>query len=198
MAKAYLAQGKLAEAESLARHPLVVWTSNLGPHNFRTLSAKQILASICRKMQRFEEAQILQLDALAGRQEIFGTFHPSSIKSKKGLSLLYNDIGRLDETYSLQIQVLEEQKAFLRPGHPETSQSELDLAKRQLLCLPELVINSPDTQTGDDISEERLLLVVKEARVVFGDNSWETLLLERETCCVLQRNRESFSGSRHS
>ncbi|KAL2846167.1 hypothetical protein BJY01DRAFT_234667 [Aspergillus pseudoustus] len=86
---------------------LRVCDRHLGPTHCQTHRAQTMLASNYRQKGRYEEAEKLDREALAGRQQILGEDHVDTIMSCKNLALDLKGQGRYDEAIELEEHTME-------------------------------------------------------------------------------------------
>ena len=189
LASINLDAGHAELAEKLISPIVKTWSALLGRDHSLTGMALDILARSCQKQKRYEEAEPLQLQAIAARQAALGPRHPLTLLMKHHYAVLLWDMGEFAEAERLMCETLEEQKMVLREGHPSIDQSVSVLKRfRAHGCsnTSSIVLKTPDRSIIPDGAErgqeqeQELLRALAEAQVVLGSTDPETLLIKRE------------------
>ena len=74
-----------------------------------------------------DEAKPLFEEALAGKREVIGDKHPSTLISINSLAKLFYEMGKLDEAESALVEAADGFREVLGEDHPSTRNAELGL-----------------------------------------------------------------------
>ena len=100
----------------------------LGAEHSFSLGCKSDLGNLLTSQGKYEEAEILQRQALEGRQQTLGPDHPDTLISLGNLAGCLNDQGKYEEAEALHRQALEVEQQALGSDHPSTLTSLGNLA----------------------------------------------------------------------
>ena len=121
-------QGRLAEAEPLAREALAGQRANLGDDHPETLTCLNELAVLLQARGQLAEAEPLHRLALERRRAVLGDDHPDTLLSVNNLALLLDDRGETAQAEALHREALAGRRAVLGDDHPDTLASIHNLA----------------------------------------------------------------------
>ncbi|KAJ7120176.1 hypothetical protein C8R44DRAFT_921195 [Mycena epipterygia] len=157
-------------------------------------------------LERWQEAQELEVAVLERRRNIFGDNHPETLIAMSNLAVTYRVLHKLQEAEELEILVLQKRRNVLGDNHPETllSMGNLAVTYQTLGRLKEAeeleveVLEKRRNLLGENHpeslramanlaytyralhklqeAEELEILVLQKRRNVLGDNHPETLL----------------------
>ena len=105
-------------AERLISPVSDTWSTLLGKDNSLTGMALSIRARSCQKHNRFEEAELLQIQAMVARQVAIGPSHPLTLEMKHDYVMLLYDMGDVAGAQQILWETLQGQKDVLRDDHP--------------------------------------------------------------------------------
>jgi len=103
----YLALGEQAPAVPHLERALLLWRTQLGEENERTLTATRNLGILYAEQGRYDEAEPLFVRSLEVNRRIHGEEHPETLIHMNTLAVLYQRQGRFDEAEPLYIKALE-------------------------------------------------------------------------------------------
>ncbi len=113
-------QGKLEEAEPLARELVAGRKAKFGVRDEKTLEAVNSLALLLHQLGKLEEAEPFSREKLAGCRASLGDRHPDTITAIDTLSQLLSDLGKLEEALPLKRESLGVKRKVLGDRHPDT------------------------------------------------------------------------------
>lgn len=151
-----------------------------GPHDRRIAATLDNLGQLYQLQGEAERAERVQLRALEIRESVYGREHPSTAITMSNLSLVYRDLGRLDEAETLLAGALEATGDSLRVliNLADVRVDRRDVAgAMQTLALAEAVIDRASSPNPADRALVRfkrgILELVRgsfaEAEVLLGD-----------------------------
>ena len=120
LADAYLLEGQIEKAITLAQQNLKYSRKLLGDTHPATLASLNTLANASRDSGNLEDAASLLEKILADRIRILGPDHPDILTSRNSLAGTLQEMGKLSEAIILYEQNLEDSKRILGPSHPGT------------------------------------------------------------------------------
>jgi serine/threonine protein kinase len=123
LAGALLLQGRVAEAESLARHTLAEQRRVLGPDHPDTLESMETLGDVLIWAGKMPEAEAIYAETLAIESRVLGPEHPRTLGAMVGLAEVFSNEQRLEKSEALQRQALAIRGRVLGPEHPDTLSS---------------------------------------------------------------------------
>lgn len=122
-------QGRLAEAEPLAREAVSCCRERLGEDNPRTLAAMVNLSWLLRDQRKLDEAGLLARDALAGCRVVLGEERPLTLTAMMNMAALLRDRRQMAEAEQLVRELLAVNRRLLGSDHSRTLVSVNSLAK---------------------------------------------------------------------
>lgn len=140
---------------------------------------RAVVGTAYRKLGRFEAAEILLTDALAGRRAVLGSDHPVTLEVLDELAVLLEQLGRYDEAESLQVEAYEARRTVLGPDDPATLESMGHLAYLY------------ESQGREDEAEELYAAALEGLRAVLGPEHVETLVAQ-ENLALLYELQDRF------
>jgi tetratricopeptide (TPR) repeat protein len=126
-ARALMQSGNSAAAEDLARSAVTA-AARLGTGNPASLLARSVLAWAIGEQGRFEEAEQLYRQVLAGRQSVLGAEHADTLFTRHALGWAIGEQGRYKEAEQLYRGLLEDQRRALGTDHRDTLGTRANLA----------------------------------------------------------------------
>ena len=120
LAGALLLQGKVAEAESLARHTLEERRRVLGPDHPDTLESMETLGEVLIWAGKMPEAEAVYTQALASESRVLGPERPRTLGTMVGLAEVFSNELRYEKSEALQLQALAIRRRVLGLEHPDT------------------------------------------------------------------------------
>lgn len=120
-------RGRYDESESL-RRTMATFEKALGLEHADTLEAVHRLAVVTRYKGKYDEAESLCKQALAGREKVLGTEHPDTLMTINNFAIIYEMKGKYDEAESLYRRALAGQEKVLGTEHPDTLRTVHDLS----------------------------------------------------------------------
>lgn len=129
LARRYILQGRLAQAEPLLRQAQSIREVMLGPQHPDTATSLNDLALMYVYRGRYTEAEPLYRRALAIREAALGPRHPETAASLNNLAALYLREGRYAEVETLLQRALAIDEAAYGPDHPYVATDLNNLAK---------------------------------------------------------------------
>ena len=115
-------QGKLAEAEPLARESLAIFKKEHGDVHEQVALGLNNLAALLQAQGKLAEAEPLSREALAVWKNVFGDEHPKVAIGLHNLALLLQQQGKAAEAARLGKQALAIFEEKLGPDHRNTQQ----------------------------------------------------------------------------
>ncbi|MHB1423544.1 MAG: tetratricopeptide repeat protein [Gemmataceae bacterium] len=128
LAWAYQDDGRMKDAEALAKQTLARRQALLGPDHYDTLVSMHRLAFVYLESARWEEALTLYKQTLELSKANLGMDHPLTLGTMNDLGLLYKQTNRLQEALPLYQESLRRRRAAFGADHPDTLESMNNLA----------------------------------------------------------------------
>lgn len=116
-------QGRLQEAEQVARRSVKILEQCLGADHFRTASARTTLASICFAEGKNKEAEALLRQALKVQEDVLGPQHPDAAETADILGTLLYAQAKYPEAEILFDTALEGRMEAFGEDHPLVSET---------------------------------------------------------------------------
>ncbi|MBN2559992.1 MAG: serine/threonine protein kinase [Phycisphaerae bacterium] len=122
-------QGRLKEAERIARHTVETSRRVLGEEYPQTIQATNNLAVLLQVAGQPEEAEALIRRTVETQQRTHGNDDPATLTAMNNLAIFLIDNGKAEQAEPLLRQALETQRRVLRPEHPDTITTLSNLAQ---------------------------------------------------------------------
>ena len=90
----YFQQGRLADAETIARQVLESSRRRVGEDHPETLTDMHNLATIVDAFKRYDDAEAIYLKAIQGKSKVYPPGHPSTNRSMQRLVSMYERWGK--------------------------------------------------------------------------------------------------------
>jgi non-specific serine/threonine protein kinase/serine/threonine-protein kinase len=127
-----VAQGNVAEAESVLRDALARSRRSLGEEHPSTLASISDLGATLHYQGRLAEAETLYREALAKRRSVLGPDHPETLETVNNISATLYAQGKPTEAEGVLLEALQGRRHALGPDHPETLDSVINLCTVQM------------------------------------------------------------------
>ncbi len=123
LAGALLSQGKVQEAEALARKTLEQQSRVLGPEHPDTLRSMETLGDVLIWSGKMVEADAVYAQTLAIERRVLGPEHPRTLAAMLGLAEALSNEQQFEKSEALQLQVLEIRRRVFGPEDRSTLDS---------------------------------------------------------------------------
>lgn len=128
LGETYLHVGEPELAEFTIRQVCDALVDTLGPTHSQSIGAKLSLAMANSKLRRFDVAESLYLEAIAGEQLLYGTSPDRHVMSLCFYARVLRDTGRYSDAEAIMRYVVNSQSSRFGDGHIETVSSLRTLA----------------------------------------------------------------------
>jgi len=128
LASSLVAQGRLDEAEPVARRSVVAWTRAVGPDSPKTAGVMVTLALVEIDRGQYAAAEPILVSALATLERHLGPDHPDVASTVANLATVRKELGRLAEAEALTRRSLALTEKRLGPQNPQCALVRNDLA----------------------------------------------------------------------
>lgn len=122
------AQGRLDEAEPVARRSVAAWTRAVGPDSAKTAGAMVNLALVELNRGRYASAEPILVSVLATLERHLGPDHPDVASTVTNLATVRKELGQLAEAEALTRRSLALAEKRLGPENPQCAVVRNDLA----------------------------------------------------------------------
>ncbi|KAF8517256.1 hypothetical protein BU17DRAFT_67010 [Hysterangium stoloniferum] len=117
------------DGSALDRHRTVeVLRHSLGPEHPETLNAEVDLAIELKELERYQDAERLEIHVMESRERLLAPEHPNTLSVQANLAFTYTKLGRYLDAEKLMVKVMETKERVLGPEHLETLSVQAHLA----------------------------------------------------------------------